>query len=455
MKENRRDKVFLPPPVDAYKGEEPYRFVSYSHQDKNRVYPEILRLYNLGYRIWYDKGIEPGCEFPDEVAKAIKNSSLFMVFISHQAVQSDNVENEINFALENKIKILPIYLEETKLTEGLQLQIGRRQGVMKFRKTEEAYNEEISKTLPGETLYCTVSGESAEVEKKDESAVTGDSVKLLGFPRENQDEKKYQVYLNFKDIDEGGDPTHESILARKVFKFLSGKGLSVFPNTISNEQLGEDVSGIDKEKIVEVSKVMVVVGMSPENIISKEVSEKWNRFSTFISAGSKPDGLLISYIKSFNSSELPKILERNKVFKDGIDSLEHLYRLIANKLGIEERSPKEEFEWREIIKRGQILWLCRCDGVKRMNVSIPPGSILTVGRLSDNNIVLDPDQISRRHAEIIYNKEGLFVKDVNSSNGTLVNKEKIAWKELKLGDEVRFDVIPFKVCLSSKSKDEL
>jgi pSer/pThr/pTyr-binding forkhead associated (FHA) protein len=429
--------------------------VSYSHQDKNRVYPEILRLYNLGYRIWYDKGIEPGSEFPDEVAKAIKSSSLFMVFISHEAVQSDNVENEINFALENKIKILPIYLEETKLTGGLQLQIGRRQGIMKFRMTEEAYNGEISKTLPKETLHNNKSGEAAEVEKKDERAVTGDSIKPLVFLGENQDEKKYQVYLNFRDIDEAGDPTYDSILARKVFKFLSRKGLSVFPNGIANEQLGENVPGIDKEKIVEVSKVMVVVGESPDSINSRKVSREWNRFSELISVDSKPDGLLISYIKGFERSKLPKILKRNEVIQDGIDSLEDLYRLIANKLGIEERSPKEESEWREIIKKGQILWLCRCDGVKTINVDISQGNILTVGRLSDNDIVLDPYQISRRHAEIIYNKEGLFVKDLNSANGTFVNKIKVAWKELISGDEVRFDTIPFKVCLSSNFEGKM
>ena len=47
----------------AYKGENPYIFVSYAHKDKDIVYPVIEELQNRGYRIWYDEGIEASEEW--------------------------------------------------------------------------------------------------------------------------------------------------------------------------------------------------------------------------------------------------------------------------------------------------------------------------------------------------------------------------------------------------------
>ena len=44
----------------VYEGDENYIFVSYCHQDKDRVLPVIKRLSENGARIWYDRGIHPG-----------------------------------------------------------------------------------------------------------------------------------------------------------------------------------------------------------------------------------------------------------------------------------------------------------------------------------------------------------------------------------------------------------
>src|SRR5436190_17783254 len=89
-------------PIEAYRGSEEYVFVSYAHQYGAAVFPDITYLYEAGYRIWYDEGIDPGNEWPEEVAKALAGSSYFVVFVSPNAVNSSNVRNEINFALARK-----------------------------------------------------------------------------------------------------------------------------------------------------------------------------------------------------------------------------------------------------------------------------------------------------------------------------------------------------------------
>ncbi len=126
-------------PFAAYKGNEPYMFISYSHIDSRAVYPIIGQFHKHAYNVWYDEGIEPGIEWPEEIANALNNSKLFIVFISPNSVASENVRNEINFALAKKLPFIAIYLCETVLTPGLQLQIGAKQDIRKYLLDEDTF----------------------------------------------------------------------------------------------------------------------------------------------------------------------------------------------------------------------------------------------------------------------------------------------------------------------------
>ena len=56
---------------------------------------------------------------------------------------------------------------------------------------------------------------------------------------------------------------------------------------------------------------------------------------------------------------------------------------------------------------------------------------LSVGRGSDNDVVLGSKQISRNHAVLSVLNGKLYVKDLNSSNGTFINDERIETNESK------------------------
>jgi len=137
--------VLISSPFDAYGGNEPYVFVSYAHIDAAAVYPEIKKMHHNGVRIWYDKGIEEGSEWPAEIEKALNNCTVFIVFLSKHAVESVNIRNEIHLALKKKKEFLAVYLEKTDLKFGLELTISSLQHVTK-RQTGE-YWEKIWKFL--------------------------------------------------------------------------------------------------------------------------------------------------------------------------------------------------------------------------------------------------------------------------------------------------------------------
>lgn len=62
-------------------------------------------------------------------------------------------------------------------------------------------------------------------------------------------------------------------------------------------------------------------------------------------------------------------------------------------------------------------------------------TIWRIGRSSDNEMTLEDNSVSRRHAEIQRTPEGVFVViDRNSMNGIFVNGEKVGRRELQEGD---------------------
>jgi tetratricopeptide (TPR) repeat protein len=140
--------ISLKAPFESYTGEEPYIFISYAHIDGMIVFPELMILHELGFRIWYDEGIEPGNEWTEEVARALENAAYFIVFISPGAVSSRNVRNEINFALSNNKPFLAIHINETQLPSGLGLQMGSIQAILKYNMPDETFLRKIIKTLP-------------------------------------------------------------------------------------------------------------------------------------------------------------------------------------------------------------------------------------------------------------------------------------------------------------------
>ncbi|MFZ5698277.1 MAG: FHA domain-containing protein [Pseudomonadota bacterium] len=70
---------------------------------------------------------------------------------------------------------------------------------------------------------------------------------------------------------------------------------------------------------------------------------------------------------------------------------------------------------------------------------------MIIGRANNCDIQLPANHVSRQHAEVQVVGGRLLVKDLNSSNGTYINRKKVANGELKHGDEVRFDTFSFEV----------
>lgn len=69
----------------------------------------------------------------------------------------------------------------------------------------------------------------------------------------------------------------------------------------------------------------------------------------------------------------------------------------------------------------------------------------TVGRVEDNAFQITDGSVSSHHAEIILRGNEIVIKDLNSTNGTYINTEKITEAVLKPGQILRFGQVELKI----------
>lgn len=120
-----------------YKGNQPYIFISYSHKNSGEVLNIISKLRQLEFRIWYDSGIDPGSEWDENIASHISGCTYFIAFISNEYLASSNCRDELNFARDKDKPLLLVYLEDTKLPEGMSMRLNRLQAIHKYACARE------------------------------------------------------------------------------------------------------------------------------------------------------------------------------------------------------------------------------------------------------------------------------------------------------------------------------
>jgi predicted component of type VI protein secretion system len=69
----------------------------------------------------------------------------------------------------------------------------------------------------------------------------------------------------------------------------------------------------------------------------------------------------------------------------------------------------------------------------------------TIGRVEDNTFQIEEPSVSSHHCEILLRGSDVVVKDLNSTNGTYINGEKITERVLKPGQTLRLGQVEMRL----------
>ena len=119
----------------------------------------------------------------------------------------------------------------------------------------------------------------------------------------SQNEEPFDVFICYKETDEHGRRTHDSVLANDLYHQLTQEGFKVFFARITLE----DKLGTAYEPYIfaalNSAKVMVVIGTKPEYFNAVWVKNEWARFLAQIK--NDADKILIPAYKDMDPYDLP------------------------------------------------------------------------------------------------------------------------------------------------------
>lgn len=120
-------------------------------------------------------------------------------------------------------------------------------------------------------------------------------------------EEPFDIFICYKETDQAGNRTEDSVLAFDIHRTLTKEGYKVFYSKITLE----DKLGSEYEPYIfaalHSAKVMLVVTTSKENCESVWVANEWKRYLSLIKNYS--DKTIISCIKGISHKELPTELQ--------------------------------------------------------------------------------------------------------------------------------------------------
>lgn len=120
-------------------------------------------------------------------------------------------------------------------------------------------------------------------------------------------EEPFDIFICYKETDQGGNRTEDSVLAFDIHRTLTKEGYKVFYSKITLE----DKLGSEYEPYIfaalHSAKVMLVIATSKENCESVWVANEWKRYLSLIKNNS--DKTIISCIKGISHKELPTELQ--------------------------------------------------------------------------------------------------------------------------------------------------
>ena len=166
-------------------------------------------------------------------------------------------------------------------------------------------------------------------------------------------DKKYTIFISFKNSDEMGKKTKDSELAEKCYRYLTNKGIDTFFSNIELTFIGKAQYSEVIDGALDSARFLIAVGCSHDNLNSRWVRYEWESFINDIRSGIKPEAEVFVLYQDMAISELPRALRQQQAFNaDDNESFEKLYGFILSILSRDAKKaePKPPVEHNKTIE---------------------------------------------------------------------------------------------------------
>lgn len=126
-------------------------FVSYARDESPKVYRILGKLKTHGIDFWVDTvDIKNGKDWAEEISKAIKKCSKFLLFMSKLSMASDNTSREVKIAYGNHKKFVLLRLDDVELPNKFKYAL---EGIQWTDYSSRKWKSEIISVLGGKQKF--------------------------------------------------------------------------------------------------------------------------------------------------------------------------------------------------------------------------------------------------------------------------------------------------------------
>ena len=131
-----------------------YFFVSYSHKDYKQVFCMILRLMEQGVKLWYDRGLETGRSWLNDVRRRIYpyDCKGVIIFLSDNCIGSQSLLNEYNLAKRYKKRVVVVDIDSNSDEDNAMTDINMSEEQIEEMLVAFSYDKDYA---PAKKVFAT------------------------------------------------------------------------------------------------------------------------------------------------------------------------------------------------------------------------------------------------------------------------------------------------------------
>ena len=309
-------------------------FISYSRDDdpdfansQSPISQILNRFEKARLKPWIDReGKYIGENYLREIVKGIDNSEMMLFVSSKNSNNSYYALKEVCYAADNKMKILPLLLDDSPFNEEIKLLFSakdKRWFHPNTSKTLEELTGSIKKYIDDIAQKEREKAEAEEAERRRIEAENErkrveaeEKIRIAKLEKENQteEEESYNVFISCKSEDYD--------FAQPIHDFLIANGLKVFFADAELKEKAESQYADVIDEALDATKHLIVVATSIGHIKSKWVKYEWSTFSNDLKSNYRDGNLITILSPDITPRMLPASLRHMQSFS--IENFENI-----------------------------------------------------------------------------------------------------------------------------------